>query len=563
MINNFEKDFKVLYESDSTSNYLVLKNRRGQNVINYQAQMLLNNKLNGLLNFNINRIGDEVNCFYNITSKCTLVSFVTRKYFSRDEFLKTILNIINNIYQLKNYLLYDNNILLNENFIYVEPDNINIYFVYLPFQDCKSDINAFFTKLIFHMVKFNDEYSDNYIQKILEVIKNDNFSLCNLKSLIESLLCEGVKNYSKYPEGFDNTVANTDTNLNNGNLQVKRARQDKIFGNWFNSDKAGIKKATTEVQIDKTIKADKIKKDIAKANKTDDNRNLLTRGNLRIPYSQNTKKQECMNTERYSEIQKSSISSATSKSTTYNQYKDSKSEVKLENNKKMNIFLLALILLQPFLLVGLVLIINSEFVRLSDNPKYTVTILVSIFLAVDVLLIRLLNEKAKLIGDYFTPNKKTDQSNKPLQIISNVDSKAVNKDEEILSSIKEEKLNDVSENYSGETVIIKRPKLTGAPYLKAKDGDEVIKIDKSSILIGRMDNFVDYIINSSAIGKIHAEILREGDELYVMDCNSRNGTFLNDNRILPNTKNSVKNNDIIRFANKEFVFCYSVKAEIG
>jgi hypothetical protein len=102
---NFEKDFRVLYENDSTSNYLVLKTSKEQNVINYQAQMLLNNRLNGLLNFNINRIGDEINCFYNITSKCTLASFVTRKYFSRDEFLKTILNIINNIYQLKLFAL--------------------------------------------------------------------------------------------------------------------------------------------------------------------------------------------------------------------------------------------------------------------------------------------------------------------------------------------------------------------------------------------------------------------------------------------------------------------------
>ncbi|MHB8064884.1 MAG: FHA domain-containing protein, partial [Ruminiclostridium sp.] len=60
-----------------------------------------------------------------------------------------------------------------------------------------------------------------------------------------------------------------------------------------------------------------------------------------------------------------------------------------------------------------------------------------------------------------------------------------------------------------------------------------------------------------AIGKIHAEILQEGEDFYIVDCNSRNGTFLNDNRIAPNTKNKVNNNDLLRFANKDFVFFYS------
>lgn len=524
---NFKNDFRVLYENDFTSNYLILKTSKEKEIINYQAQMLLHNKLNGLLDFNINRIGDEINCFYNITSKCTLASFMSRKHFKRDEFLKVILNVINNIYQLKNYLLNDDSILLDENFIYVEPDSINIYFVYLPFSDCKSDIKAFFTKFIFQLAKFNDEYSDNYIQRLLEAIKSENFSLCNLKNLVESLLSEDIKNHKNLIEDFGNTIDNIETN---------------------------------NIQTAKSLKVEKAKNKILKASKTDDNQTSLSKRNFKIPHSQDIKKQENI------------ISNKAIKAHTYNLDKDSDIAPNIndkEKNKKKNKFLIALILLQPFLILSFVLLINSEFVKLSDSPKTTVIILILIFLAVDILIIRMLNEKIQKVynSPLITICKKMEQSDNYTQlqtIPKAIESKTAHSDENnlIKNEIKEEQLNKVNRNYNGETVIIKKTELTGKPFLKAKDGEEIIEINKNSILIGRMENFVDYLISNSAIGKVHAEILQEGEEFYVVDCNSKNGTFLNDNRIPPNTKKVIKNNDILRFANTEFVFSYSETAEI-
>lgn len=543
MMDNFKNDFKVLYENDSTSNYLVLKTSIDKKLFNYQAQMLLHNKLKGLLDFNMNCIEDELNCFYNITSKCTLAAFLSRKYFTRDEFLKTILNIINNIFQLKNYLLYDNNILLEENFIYVEPDNIDIYFVYLPFRECKSDIKAFFAKLIFQLVKFNDEYSDNYIQKILENIKSDIFSLNSFKSLIESLLCESIKNPEKCAESLKNDVSNIENSkVRKEKAGIKKTNQDKTFGSWLSASKTEVEKCKN---IKSENKADNLKTEKTKNIIIRDDETKFQKGNFKIPNSHRVNKKNTIKHERVKKI-----------------VSDNDKD-RNEKNKTINMPLLAVVLLQVLLIASFILIINSKFLMLSDNPKTTVIILILIFLAVDVLIIRILNEKTNK-GDELPLSKKeiaVADSYKPLQIISSMmKSKALLENEETVNNKLEELENEVVENYSGETVIIKKPKSSDNPYLKAKEGDEVIQISKNNILIGRMENFVDYIINSSAIGKIHAEILQEEENFYVMDCNSKNGTFLNDNRILPNTKNSIKNNDTLRFANREYVFFSCVKS---
>ncbi|MHB8064885.1 MAG: DUF6382 domain-containing protein, partial [Ruminiclostridium sp.] len=527
-----ENDFSISYENDLTSNYLVLRTGIGKTLINYQAEMLLNNKLNGLLDFNINYIGDCLNCFYNVTSKCTLASFMTRKYFSRNEFLITILNIINNIYQLKNYLLFDNNILLEENFIFVKPESIDIFFVYLPFLDRKNDIKAFLIKFIFKLVKFHDEYSDNYIQKILEVIKNDNFNLGSLKSLIENLLGEEIKNQTSknWALGYSNIAKEKEAVLSkneidntldikanarlqrNGKLNMKENAGLKWEGVEINEAKTGrFKGNKTEIDRVKTsgLKGDKIEIDRAKTNgfkgdKTEINRAgtirfqadnvgiekvksswfktdkaVITKGNIRIPNPPNIKNQEPKSREH----KNFNLVMKTKNSVT--EY-ENKSE---DTNKRMKLLMYAILLLQPFLLITFILIVNSSFVKMSDNPMNTVIILVLIFLSIDILVIRIINEKRK---------KEDEMSNyKPLQFITDMmKSKIKPKDEALLGYVNntyEDQLPIVNERYNGETVIIKKPKPTEIPYLKEKGGEEVVEINKKSFLIGRMESFVDFV----------------------------------------------------------------------
>jgi hypothetical protein len=94
------------------------------------------------------------------------------------------------------------------------------------------------------------------------------------------------------------------------------------------------------------------------------------------------------------------------------------------------------------------------------------------------------------------------------------------------------------------------------PYLKGgKEGtNEKIIIGKGQFSIGRLEGQVDYCCSNNSIGKLHAEIILREGLYFIKDLNSRNGTFVNNQRIDSNTEYEIKNNDRVALANSEYVF---------
>lgn len=110
-----------------------------------------------------------------------------------------------------------------------------------------------------------------------------------------------------------------------------------------------------------------------------------------------------------------------------------------------------------------------------------------------------------------------------------------------------------------ETTILVHPD-KNYPYLqKNKNGlIEEIPIKKENFIIGRAEGQADYISQNSAVGKMHAEIVLKYKKYYIKDLNSRNGTFINDNRVEPNKEVEIKCNDKITLANEEYIFIVPV-----
>lgn len=83
---------------------------------------------------------------------------------------------------------------------------------------------------------------------------------------------------------------------------------------------------------------------------------------------------------------------------------------------------------------------------------------------------------------------------------------------------------------------------------------ENIYIDKDIFLIGRMPDAVDYIINSNAIGRVHARIEKIEDDYYITDLNSKNGSYINGSRLIGNEKYKLSNGNEIKLANITICF---------
>jgi len=95
------------------------------------------------------------------------------------------------------------------------------------------------------------------------------------------------------------------------------------------------------------------------------------------------------------------------------------------------------------------------------------------------------------------------------------------------------------------------------PFLMAVNGDETIVIDKPEFIIGRNEGACDYAIRDRSIGRAHASIKAVDNVYYILDMDSKNGTLINNTRILSSQQYELKHNDRVAFAKVEY--CFRVK----
>lgn len=100
-----------------------------------------------------------------------------------------------------------------------------------------------------------------------------------------------------------------------------------------------------------------------------------------------------------------------------------------------------------------------------------------------------------------------------------------------------------------------RDKKKVSAYLIDKKSGERIPITKEKFIVGSQSASVDYcILNNRSISRNHACILNQNGRFFLQDNHSLNHTYLNGRMLNAYENESIKNQDVIRFANEEFVF---------
>lgn len=118
---------------------------------------------------------------------------------------------------------------------------------------------------------------------------------------------------------------------------------------------------------------------------------------------------------------------------------------------------------------------------------------------------------------------------------------------ERVMQIKEDLIRPISTDRPADDVLIR---LTSTdPSVCAE-----IAVDKEIFTIGRKQGAVDAVISfNNMIGRIHCRIEYNGEFYTVTDLQSTNGTFVNKVRLQPNSPYTIKNGDILRLANSDFL----------
>ena len=93
------------------------------------------------------------------------------------------------------------------------------------------------------------------------------------------------------------------------------------------------------------------------------------------------------------------------------------------------------------------------------------------------------------------------------------------------------------------------------PYLIDKKTNSQIPINKKDFKIGREEKYVDYVTSEPTVGRLHASIVldEQGKIVFVRDANSKNGTFVNGEKIQSNINVQIKDGDVIRFGRDEYI----------
>lgn len=111
----------------------------------------------------------------------------------------------------------------------------------------------------------------------------------------------------------------------------------------------------------------------------------------------------------------------------------------------------------------------------------------------------------------------------------------------------------VNEDENGMVTVF-RAGSTKKAFLIPDNTDARIAISKSPFRIGKLLDSSDYRIESHAVSRKHADIVKDQQQYYVIDLYSTNGTTVNGRRIQSGVKECLKSGDVICFADAAFRF---------
>lgn len=81
----------------------------------------------------------------------------------------------------------------------------------------------------------------------------------------------------------------------------------------------------------------------------------------------------------------------------------------------------------------------------------------------------------------------------------------------------------------------------------------VIRAGKFPFFLGRAPEEADFCMEKPQISRIHGRIENKGNEIYIVDMNSANGTFRNSERLEPGIPYVLHTGDILKLADLEFI----------
>lgn len=511
--------------------YVVLSLDKMDKTIGYQIN-LINNQLVNLVAVTINMTKDSLDILYDITDKIPLEKYLKGRIIKVEEFSKILIDVLAGINKTEEYSFSNKNFLMKPEHIYVDNELGKIYLLYIPIEyifenTLKEQFKSLVKKLIVDVVTIDNTENASFITDILSLLRDEKLDFLTLKEFLQNYY--HGEHYERCSEESSNSnIAIVECELENIQAPSHEVRDTK----------ASSTPQTASIRIN-SEKIHEKKMDSSQESKV---RNEQIKANKPI-FSQISEPSELLSPK--TEMIMTSIKQPEKLESRYNSEMLEKQE---KENNKLNIKYIAILSIIQFLVIAWTIIELQLFQSMDNNIKYG--ILIGLWIADIIVSVLLILSRIKKGNMY-----KLKRNSKETSALAFTNKSAEGIDCKSPSSkngIKMSKREIVSEmSYSKKSIDEKFPYL-----ITNKAGMiEKIYINKDIFKIGRSTELVDYVSDNRSIGKLHAEVKKMDSNYYIMDMDSKNGTFINDEKLESNELYIIKENDVIKLSN----CCYTFK----
>jgi hypothetical protein len=147
--------------------------------------MLQDNSVEGLLPLQIRQTQDGVRFYYDITSRQPLLRLLEAQKWKAEQIRRLLIGIFGVLERMENYLLRESRILLDPEYIYVDPENIRIWLCIVPGleRDFPEDFGRLLEKLL-EFVDHQDKESVVLAYGIYQETRKENYGIEDIMRLV-------------------------------------------------------------------------------------------------------------------------------------------------------------------------------------------------------------------------------------------------------------------------------------------------------------------------------------------------------------------------------------------
>ena len=184
---------QIEYQNLDYKNYLVLRQSRNVQLIDYCCRMLEQNKITGLLPVYSKRLNNKIDFFYDISGKKRLGDYLQQHHCADEQGRQILLNIAETIKSLPQYFLKQQLCIMDLQYVFIN-DALQVFFPLLPLAEMlenRNDIQSFFRRIVsdYFVTEANNQFYDG----LLKYLSRQDF---DLNEFVKRLQPEKLENKS-------------------------------------------------------------------------------------------------------------------------------------------------------------------------------------------------------------------------------------------------------------------------------------------------------------------------------------------------------------------------------